>query len=52
MTSPEMLYTKIAFNKHNFPQVTHMTYLDTRFGCYGFLKSGYNAELIPDKTDR
>jgi hypothetical protein len=31
---------------------THTTYSDTWFGRYGFLKSGYSAELILDRTDR
>jgi hypothetical protein len=32
--------------------VTHMAYSNTQFGRYGFLKSGYGAELILDRTDR
>jgi hypothetical protein len=48
MTSPETMYTKNAFNKYIFTPVTHMAYYDTRFGRYGFLKSGYGAELILD----
>jgi hypothetical protein len=52
MTSPETLYTKNAANELSFMTVTHMAYSDTRFCLYGFLKSGYGAELIPDRTDR
>jgi hypothetical protein len=52
MTSPETLYTKLAVNKHNFMLVSHAAYSNTRFGRYRFLKSGYGAELIPDRTDR
>jgi hypothetical protein len=29
-----------------------MAYSDTRLGRYEFLKSGYSAELILDRTDR
>jgi hypothetical protein len=46
MISPEPLYMKNAINELSFPLVTHMTYFDTRFGCYGFLKLGYGAELF------
>jgi hypothetical protein len=52
MTFPETLHTKNAINEHSFMSVTHMAYSDTRFGCYGFLKLGYGAELILDRTDR
>jgi hypothetical protein len=52
MTFPETLYMKNAANKHEIAPVTHTVYSDTRFGCYGFLKSGYGAELILDRTDR
>jgi hypothetical protein len=52
MTSPETLYTKNAINELNFTPVTHTAYSDTWFGRYGFLKSGYGAELIPDRMDR
>jgi hypothetical protein len=43
MTSLEILYTKNTVNKHSFSLVTYMAYLDTRFGCYGHLKSFYSA---------
>jgi hypothetical protein len=43
---------KNAFNEHSFPMVTHTAYFDTWFGRYGFLKSGYGAKLIPDRTGR
>jgi hypothetical protein len=36
-------------NELSFPLVTHMTHFDIRFGRYGFLKSGYSAELILDR---
>jgi hypothetical protein len=52
MTSPETLYMKNAINEHRFTLVTHMAYSNTRFGRYRFLKSGYGAELILDRTDR
>jgi hypothetical protein len=52
MTSLETLYTKNAVIEHFFPLVTDTAYSDTQFGCYGFLKSGYGAELILDRTDR
>jgi hypothetical protein len=52
MTSPKILYTKSADNEHKFLQVTHTAYFDTHVGRYGILKSGYSAELIPDKMDR
>jgi hypothetical protein len=52
MTSPETLYIKNAVIKHSFPLVTYTAYSDTRFGLYGFLKSGYGAELILDRMDR
>jgi hypothetical protein len=52
MTSSETLYTKNAVNEHSFTLVTHTAHSGTRFGCYGFLKSGYGAELILDRMDR
>jgi hypothetical protein len=52
MTSPETLYTKNAVNELSFTSVTHTAYSDTRFCRYEFLKSGYGAELILDRTDR
>jgi hypothetical protein len=48
MTSPETLYTKITINELSFPLVTHTAYFKTRFGSYGLLKSGYDAEQILD----
>jgi hypothetical protein len=51
MTSPETLYTKITINELSFPLVTHTAYLKTRFGSYGLLKSGYDAEQILDRLD-
>jgi hypothetical protein len=52
MNFSETLPSKNAVIEHNFMLVTHMAYSDTRFGRYGFLKSGYSAELILDRTDR
>jgi hypothetical protein len=49
MTSKEASYTKNVINKLSFLLVTHMTPFDLRFGRYGFLKSGYGAELILDR---
>jgi hypothetical protein len=46
MISPETLYTKIAVNELSFMPVTHTAYSDIRFCRYGFLKSGYGAELF------
>jgi hypothetical protein len=46
MTSLETLYTKNAVNELSFLLITHTDYFDTRFGCYGFLKLGYGAELF------
>jgi hypothetical protein len=51
MTSPETLHMKDAINEHSFPLDTHTAYFNTQFGRYGFLKSHYSAELIPDRTD-
>jgi hypothetical protein len=46
MTFLEILHRKSVVNEHSFTSVTHMAYSDTRFGCYGFLKLGYGAELF------
>jgi hypothetical protein len=40
---------KNVINKLNFLLVTNMTRFDIWFGRYGFLKSGYGAELILDR---
>jgi hypothetical protein len=45
-TFPETLYTKNATDEHSFTLVTHMTYFDTRFGRYGFMKTEQGAELF------
>jgi hypothetical protein len=52
MTFPETLHTKNDINEHSFTSLTHMAYSDTRFDRYGFLKSGYGAELILERMDR
>jgi hypothetical protein len=52
MTSRGTLYTKNTVNEHSFMLVTHTAYSDTRFSRYELLKSGYGAELIPDRMDR
>jgi hypothetical protein len=52
MTSPDTLYMKNAVNKYRFPLVTHMAYFDTRFGCYGHLKSVYSAGQILDRLNK
>jgi hypothetical protein len=49
MTSPETSYKKNVANELSFLLVTHTTRFDVRFGRYGFLKSGYGAELILDR---
>jgi hypothetical protein len=43
---PETLYTKNAINELSFTLVTHTAYSDRRFRRYGFLNSGYGAELF------
>jgi hypothetical protein len=40
---------KNSVNELRFPLVTHMSYFDTRFGRYGFLKLGYGADHILDR---
>jgi hypothetical protein len=40
---------KNVTNELSFLLVTHMTCFNIQFGRYGFLKSGYRAELILDK---
>jgi hypothetical protein len=37
---PRNFVYKNVVNEHRFTPVTHMTYSDTQFGRYGFLKSG------------
>jgi hypothetical protein len=49
MTSPESLFTENVVNKLSFLLVTHMTYFDTQFGHYGFLKSGFSADQNLDR---
>jgi hypothetical protein len=49
MTSSETSYMKHVTDELSFLLVTHMTRFDIRFGRYGFLKSGYGAELILDR---
>jgi hypothetical protein len=49
MTFPETLYTKNA--ELRFSPVTHTAYVDTRFGHYRLLNSGYNADQILDRLD-
>jgi hypothetical protein len=49
MTSPETLYLKNVINKLRFLLVTHMICFDIRFGCYGFLKSGFSTGQILDR---
>jgi hypothetical protein len=46
MASPETLHRKSAVNEHSFTSITHMTYSDTRFYRYGFLKTKQGAELF------
>jgi hypothetical protein len=41
-----------AVNAHSFTPVTYTVHSDTRFDRYRILNSGYDAELIPDRTDR
>jgi hypothetical protein len=48
MTSPETSYMKNITSELSFWLVTLMAHFDIWFGCYGFLKSGYGAELILD----
>jgi hypothetical protein len=49
MTSQKTSYMKNVIDKLNFLLVTNMTRFDIWFGRYGFLKSGYGAELILDR---
>jgi hypothetical protein len=49
MTSLETSYMKNITNELSFHLVTHTTHFDIRFCHYGFLKSGYVAELILDR---
>jgi hypothetical protein len=49
MTSPETSYMKNVANELRFLLVTHMTRFNIWFHRYGFLKSGYGAELILDR---
>jgi hypothetical protein len=49
MTSLVTSYTKNVSDELSSWLVTHTTRFDIRFGRYGFLKSGYGAELIPDR---
>jgi hypothetical protein len=49
MTSPETSFTKNVADELSFLLVTHMSRFNIRFGRYGFLKSGYGAELILDR---
>jgi hypothetical protein len=49
MNSTETSYKKDVANELSFLVVTHMTRFDIWFGRYGFLKSGYGAELILDR---
>jgi hypothetical protein len=46
ITFAETFYTKNAIREHKFTLVTHMTYSDTQFGSYGFLKTEQGAELF------
>jgi hypothetical protein len=48
MTSRGSLYMKNVVNELRFLLVTHMTYFGTRFGRYGFLKSGFSAHHVLD----
>jgi hypothetical protein len=52
MTFPETLNTKVADNELSFLLVTHMVYSDARFGNYGILKSGRDAENFLDRLCR
>jgi hypothetical protein len=52
MTFPEILNTKVSFNKLRFPLVTHMAYSDARFESYGILNLGWGAENFLDRLGR
>jgi hypothetical protein len=43
---PITLLRKSAVNEHSFTSITHMTYSDTRFYRYGFLKTKQGAEVF------
>jgi hypothetical protein len=49
MNSPETLHTKNIINELIFFLVTHTTCFGVRFGCYIFLKSGFNVRQILDR---
>jgi hypothetical protein len=49
MTSPETSYMKNITNELSFLLVTYTTCFDIRLARYGFLKSGYGADLILDR---
>jgi hypothetical protein len=49
ITSAETLYTKNVVNEHTFLLDTHMTYFNTRFDRYEFLKSGFSVGQILDR---
>jgi hypothetical protein len=51
MNSQETLYIKNIVNELRFPLVTHTTCFDTRFGRYGFFKSGFSADQVLDRLD-
>jgi hypothetical protein len=46
MTSQETSHMKNVANELRFLLVTHTTRFGIRFSHYGYLKSGYGAELI------
>jgi hypothetical protein len=49
MTSPETSCMQSIANELSFLLLTHMTCFDIWFDWYGFLNSGYGAELILDR---
>jgi hypothetical protein len=43
------MFTKNVVNELRFLLVSHTTYFDTRFGHYGFLKSGFSSDNNLDR---
>jgi hypothetical protein len=51
MTSPEILYTRVAINEISFLLVTHTTYSDARFDSYRIFEVRLRCCTILDRLD-
>jgi hypothetical protein len=40
---------KNVINELTFLSVTHTTYFDIRFGCYGFLNADFHTDQVLDR---